>query len=251
MPLYDADVVKPLIRALKGLQDVLGLHQDREVQMQTLKRLGDHVVVQPGGTAALMAMGALIERLEADAAGRADSSPRASPSSRPTHSASSLRRRSADDEPHGKPSATPRSSRPTTSRAASARPRPPSTSPTSPPRTGTRRCSGTSIRRRASTYLFRVRPKVKGGGRGLLKRRSHAGDHVKATDHERLDLLPADFSYRHLDLALDQFKKPAARLRKVLEPLRETTTTSSSTARRASRWSPRACSRPPTRCWCR
>ena len=73
----------------------------------------------------------------------------------------------------------------------------------------------------ASTYLFRVRPKVKGGGRGLLRKRSYAGDHVKATDHENLDLLPADFSYRHLDLALDQFKKPAARLRKVLAPLRD------------------------------
>jgi chromosome partitioning protein len=72
----------------------------------------------------------------------------------------------------------------------------------------------------ASTYLFRVRPKVKGGGRGLLKRRSHAGDHVKATDHDHLDLLPADFSYRHLDLALDQFKKPASRLGRVLAPLR-------------------------------
>jgi cellulose biosynthesis protein BcsQ len=72
----------------------------------------------------------------------------------------------------------------------------------------------------ASTYLFRVRPKVKGGGRGLLRKRDSAGDHIKATDHERLELLPADFSYRHLDLALDQFKRPAARLRKVLAPLR-------------------------------
>ena len=73
----------------------------------------------------------------------------------------------------------------------------------------------------ASTYLFRVRPKVKGGGRGLLRKRSHAGDHIKATDHENLELLPADFSYRHLDLALDQFKKPAGRLRRVLAPLRD------------------------------
>ncbi len=73
----------------------------------------------------------------------------------------------------------------------------------------------------ASTYLFRVKPKVVGGGRGLLRKRSHAGDHIKATDHENLDLLPADFSYRHLDLALDQFKKPAGRLRKVLAPLRD------------------------------
>jgi cellulose biosynthesis protein BcsQ len=72
----------------------------------------------------------------------------------------------------------------------------------------------------ACTYLFRIRPRVKGGGRGLLRLRTSAADHVKATDHERLDLLPADFSYRHLDLALDQFKKPAQRLGRVLEPLR-------------------------------
>lgn len=72
----------------------------------------------------------------------------------------------------------------------------------------------------ASTYLFRVRPEVKGGGRGLVKQRHPLEDLIKATDHEGLDLLPADFSYRHLDLALDSFKKPEQRLGKVLEPLR-------------------------------
>jgi chromosome partitioning protein len=72
----------------------------------------------------------------------------------------------------------------------------------------------------ASTYLFRVKPKVKGGGRGLLRRRQSAGDHVKETDHQNLDLLPADFSYRHLDLALDQFKKPAKQLGRVLAPMK-------------------------------
>ena len=66
-PLYDPDVVKPLIKALKGLQDVLGVHQDRDVQAVMLKRLGEHVVLQPGGTAALMAMGALLDRLETEA----------------------------------------------------------------------------------------------------------------------------------------------------------------------------------------
>jgi CHAD domain-containing protein len=66
-PLYDPGTVKPLIRALKGLQDVLGVHQDRDVQALMLKRLGEDVAVQPGGTPALMAMGALLERLEAEA----------------------------------------------------------------------------------------------------------------------------------------------------------------------------------------
>jgi len=67
MPLFPADVVRPMVHVLKGLQDVLGRHQDREVQMAMLRRLGDHVLARPGGVAALIATGALVERLEADA----------------------------------------------------------------------------------------------------------------------------------------------------------------------------------------
>jgi cellulose biosynthesis protein BcsQ len=72
----------------------------------------------------------------------------------------------------------------------------------------------------ASTYLFRIRPKVRGGGRGLLRGRSQAARLIKGTDHVGLDLLPADFSYRHMDLALDRFKHPTRRLTRVLAPLR-------------------------------
>jgi cellulose biosynthesis protein BcsQ len=71
----------------------------------------------------------------------------------------------------------------------------------------------------ASTYLFRVKPKIKGGGSKLVRGKTEAADRIKGTDHERLDLLPADFSYRHMDLALDATKKPTSRLARVLEPL--------------------------------
>ena len=71
----------------------------------------------------------------------------------------------------------------------------------------------------ASTYLFRVRPKVRGGGRKLVRLRSDPARLIKGTDHEGLDLLPADLSYRHMDLVLKRFKKPTRRLAKVLEPL--------------------------------
>jgi CHAD domain-containing protein len=67
-PLFDPDAVKPLIKTLKGLQDVLGLHQDREVQIEMLRELGHELVARPGGPRALMAIGTLINRLEADAA---------------------------------------------------------------------------------------------------------------------------------------------------------------------------------------
>jgi len=71
----------------------------------------------------------------------------------------------------------------------------------------------------ASTYLFRVKPKVKGGGRRLVRGKSEVDALIKGTDHERLDLLPADFSYRHMDLALDSTKRPTRRLARVLAPL--------------------------------
>jgi cellulose biosynthesis protein BcsQ len=71
----------------------------------------------------------------------------------------------------------------------------------------------------ASTFLFRVKPKIKGGGRRLVRGRTNAAARIKGSDFERLDLLPADFSYRHMDLALDASKRPTRRLRKVLAPL--------------------------------
>jgi CHAD domain-containing protein len=65
-PLYAAEVVKPMIRTLKGLQDVLGRHQDREVQVALLRSLGPAVGEAQASEAALMAMGALIARLAED-----------------------------------------------------------------------------------------------------------------------------------------------------------------------------------------
>ncbi|MDA0167016.1 ParA family protein [Solirubrobacter ginsenosidimutans] len=73
----------------------------------------------------------------------------------------------------------------------------------------------------ASTYLFRVRPKVKGGGTKLVAGKSDVDALLKGTDQEGLDLLPADFSYRHMDLALGDAKRPERRLARVLEPLKD------------------------------
>jgi cellulose biosynthesis protein BcsQ len=71
----------------------------------------------------------------------------------------------------------------------------------------------------AASFLFRVKPKVKGGGRKLVRGRSEIVDLLRGSDVEGLDLLPADFSYRHMDLALDAAGQPSGQLRKVLEPL--------------------------------
>lgn len=71
----------------------------------------------------------------------------------------------------------------------------------------------------AATYLFRVKPKVKGGGSALVRGKRALDDAIKATDFDGLDLVPADFSYRNMDLQLDDAKKPTRRIRQLLQPL--------------------------------
>jgi len=71
----------------------------------------------------------------------------------------------------------------------------------------------------AATFLFRIRPKVKGGGKGLVRGRTDVGEQIKGTDFDHLDLLPADFSYRNLDLVLDKAKRPTRRLAEILAPV--------------------------------
>lgn len=72
----------------------------------------------------------------------------------------------------------------------------------------------------AASFYFRIKPRVKGGSHGLFQRKRELEDAIKATDFPRLDLLPADFSYRHMDLLLEQQRKPGTRLRKLIKPLR-------------------------------
>jgi chromosome partitioning protein len=71
-----------------------------------------------------------------------------------------------------------------------------------------------------STYLLRIKPRIKGGGRRLVWGKTDAERRIKGTDYEGLDLLPADFSYRHMDLHLDATKRPTRRLDRVLAPLK-------------------------------
>lgn len=71
----------------------------------------------------------------------------------------------------------------------------------------------------AASFYFRIKPKVKGGSKKLLRGKKELDGLIKGTDYDGLDLLPADFSYRNMDLVLDEAKKPAMRLLKLLRPL--------------------------------
>jgi chromosome partitioning protein len=71
----------------------------------------------------------------------------------------------------------------------------------------------------ASSYYFRIKPKVKGGGKDLISGKRELDDSIKGTDFENLDLLPADFSFRNFDLLLDDKKNPTKQLKKRLTTL--------------------------------
>jgi cellulose biosynthesis protein BcsQ len=71
----------------------------------------------------------------------------------------------------------------------------------------------------AATFLLRVRPHVKGGGKALIRGTRPLDRAIRRTDFDRLDVLPADFTYRSMDLALDNAKKPTQRIARLLAPL--------------------------------
>ena len=72
----------------------------------------------------------------------------------------------------------------------------------------------------AATFLFRIKPRVKGGGKALISGSRTLDGAIKGTDFDNLDLLPADFTYRNMDLLLDgSGKNPGERLAGLLAPL--------------------------------
>jgi len=72
----------------------------------------------------------------------------------------------------------------------------------------------------SSTYYFRVEPKLKGARKVLIKGGGKILQNIKGTDYESLDLLPADWSHRHLAASLDKVKASKRGLRDILQPLR-------------------------------
>jgi cellulose biosynthesis protein BcsQ len=55
----------------------------------------------------------------------------------------------------------------------------------------------------AATFMLRVKPRVKGGGKALIRGKRTLDDAIKGTDFDNFDLIPADFTYRNMDLLLE------------------------------------------------
>ena len=72
----------------------------------------------------------------------------------------------------------------------------------------------------AASFLFRIKPRVKGGGKALISGAKTLDAAIKGTDFDNLDLLPADFTYRNMDLILGgASRKPTQKLARLLAPL--------------------------------
>jgi len=73
----------------------------------------------------------------------------------------------------------------------------------------------------AASFYFRIRQGIRGNMKKLMKGRRELAESIKATDFENLDLLPADFTYRDMDILFDQEKKRTRQLLRLLRPLSE------------------------------
>ncbi|HEV3063667.1 MAG TPA: AAA family ATPase [Vicinamibacterales bacterium] len=60
----------------------------------------------------------------------------------------------------------------------------------------------------ASSFAFRVRPRVARFSKKSLESGQSLAEAIKETDYSNLDLLPADFTYRKFDRLLGHFDKP-------------------------------------------
>jgi chromosome partitioning protein len=71
----------------------------------------------------------------------------------------------------------------------------------------------------AASFYFRIKPKIKGGTKKLLRGKRKISDIIVGTDYSTLDLVPADLSYRNFDVALSSSKGSYGSLRKLLKPV--------------------------------
>ena len=73
----------------------------------------------------------------------------------------------------------------------------------------------------AVTWLLQVKPHLRGGAEALVRGKKPAHKAVRESRFDGIDVLPADESYRDLDIALDAAKKSSSRVTDALKPLRK------------------------------
>lgn len=69
----------------------------------------------------------------------------------------------------------------------------------------------------AASFYFRMKPRAKDDAARLVARKKGLRKAIRATDYARLDMVPADISYRHLDLELADHKQSKERLQRLMD----------------------------------
>jgi cellulose biosynthesis protein BcsQ len=72
----------------------------------------------------------------------------------------------------------------------------------------------------SATFFLRIKPKLKRKARGLPQRKKWLRQSIKETDYENFDLLPGDFSHRHLDVVFEGRTSSRLQLKQVLKVFR-------------------------------
>ena len=72
----------------------------------------------------------------------------------------------------------------------------------------------------SATYYFRVKPKLKSGAKRFIRGGKQVDKSIIGTDYENLDLLPAAFSHRKLDVTFSELNRSKHRLTRILDPLK-------------------------------
>jgi cellulose biosynthesis protein BcsQ len=72
----------------------------------------------------------------------------------------------------------------------------------------------------ATSFYLRIPPELPGGVASIIDDDQDLGRLIHPSEFDNLWILPADFSYRHLDLELDAGKKPRKRLARKLRTFR-------------------------------
>jgi chromosome partitioning protein len=74
----------------------------------------------------------------------------------------------------------------------------------------------------AATYILKGEPRERISAKKLVSGKRELPELILPTDYPRLDLLPADLSYRNFDVHLSERKRPTERLLKMSSSLRAT-----------------------------
>lgn len=71
----------------------------------------------------------------------------------------------------------------------------------------------------ASSFYLKSKADIKGGLKAMVKEKGKVVAVVKSTAYENLDILPADYSYRQMDVELSKTRSPKQFIGKLLKPL--------------------------------